>query len=172
MRILSRSQVRRSVRAAKSRGLTAILGGIALLLSNTAWPAMSDDAALDLVRAMTYSENSYKDIVLTLIMDGRTLPEATGITMRVVIPFQQRTALARTVLCMSKDADEAQLVTNAAISAVPPGDAVVDEFVSEFVKYQRSSCTMQFQSSTVPIKPLSLSSGGLVSDPTDVSQSR
>ena len=97
------------------------------------------------------------------------MPEATGIMIRVVTPFQQRTQIARTVLCMCKDVEEAELVTNAAISAVPPGDAVVNEFVSELVKYQRSSC---LDTEIVQPAPLGFSSGSMVPDPTDVSPSR
>jgi hypothetical protein len=181
------------------RGLACILAGCALLASRAVWPAMSDQEARDLITAMTNNYSSYADIILTLMEDGRTLPEATEMTMLEVKQLKLRTQLARTALCLSRDVGEAEQVTNAAISAVPPGDDVVKEFVSEYVKYQRSSCLASDLIDTPPVQyatgrpeedrrtvvPCSCqdaevlkllaaprTAGRLVSDPIDVSPSR
>ncbi len=153
----------------KTRWLVINAGLAITLLSGTAGATMSDDNAVDLVRAMAYSERSYQEAVLTLIADGRTLPQATAITMRAITTFEDRSEIARTVMCMSKDVREAELVTNAAISAVAPGDAIVNQFVNEFVKYQRSTC---LDTEVPEIAPAQLSFGAAVPGPEDVSQSR
>jgi hypothetical protein len=124
--------------------ILATFFGIGMALSSlSAWAELSDADAIDLARAMSYSERSYSDIVLTLMMEGRTLSQATHITMQVTETFSQRTTLTRTVLCMSRNNDEAEQVMRAAIEALPPADPAIQEIISEHVKYQRSSCLDQ-----------------------------
>ncbi len=112
----------------------------AWLLAMPVYAEIADDEALDLARAMAYGERSYGEIVLTLIVEGRSLPEATYITMLATESLPQRQALAQTVLCMSRNVEEAQEVVKQAISALPKDDPAVQAIVSEHVKYQRSSC--------------------------------
>ena len=152
-----------AIRRARAKALRGVAAGLALLLSHSAWSAMPADEALELVSAMASSENSYRDIVLALVGDGRTLPEAIIIAMQVITPYQQRTALTRTVLCMCQDIEEAELVTSAAISVVTPGDPVVNAIVNEFVMYQRSSC-LSLKVETVGSVPQANSSGRLEPD--------
>ena len=150
----------------KVRLYALLLWAMVTLLSGSSYAAMSDESALDLVRAMNYSEYGYQDIVLILIADGRTLPEATEITVHAVNTLQQRTEVGRTVMCMSRDSDEAESVTKAAIAAVPLDDLFVNEIVSELAKYRRSTC---LDSDVVDRPPEETSMGSL---PLDVSTSR
>jgi hypothetical protein len=167
MLIVAAKPAVRASRMTRLGKLGGMIAGVALFLSQSAWSAMSTDEALDIVRAMVYTEAPYEDIVLTLVGDGRTLPEATTIAMQAITPFQERTQLARTALCMCQDIAEAEMVTSAAIAAVPPGDPVINAIVTEFAMYQRSSCLGLNIETTEP-PPLETSSGRL--DP-DVSPS-
>jgi hypothetical protein len=169
MQALANNHKSRASAAAVPGYLKRVIAACALLVSLPAWSVMPDEEAQALVSAMLQESASYQNIVQTLIQDGRSLPEATQVTMRVVKPFEQRAQLARTALCMSRDIDEAERVTNAAIAAITPGDAVVDEIVSEFVKYQRSSC---LDTEIIQRPPFEYATDSLIPGPGDVSPSR
>lgn len=147
--------------------LAPLFAGILLLSSGNGMAAMSNEEAQQQVDSMLTAGLSMAEVIVNLLEQRFSLAEATALTLQEVADPEQQQALARTVLCMSRDPGEAEAITRS-ISAAGSDEQTVALFVNEQVKFNRSSCNAYLVAERPPLTQ----SGGEARPAIDTSPSR
>ena len=148
--------------------LAPALAALINLLTAHGVMAMSNAEAQQNVDTMLAAGERLDAVIVHLLEHRFSLSEATALTVQQLSERDRQQALARTVLCMSRDLDEAENITRAVAAAAGSDEQTVALFVNEQVKFSRSSCNDYH----IPERPPLAQSGGESRPAIDTSPSR
>jgi hypothetical protein len=138
----------------------ALIGTLAALPLG-AHAMMTDAEATTAVQDMLIQRKSSQEVLGALIKDGRTLQQATVLSVQAVTGHA-KVNLARVGICMSRDNDEAEAVARACVNACAP---VTEEIIKSLVQsYVTGGCEkLEYQFHGTPPPAVGGAGEGLVS---------
>lgn len=148
-----------------------MLSLVLVLAPVAVWAAMTPDHARELVLSMAAQSESADTIIEALVEDGRSLEDATAVSIDTLVSIDYRIPLAEAALCRALGEEQFEAVGYIAIEAAG-GNEAQRELVDWIASFRPAACAaVQLKAPPGRLSPGQASPGQSTPPETDVSPS-